>query len=158
MSLRLSYFGKRFLVVAAKIPDLWQEQNIQQERWGFHQLNLLACRQSAWFFFCRKHKKADTFHLTFIFWQNEKAVFPSPPPKYINLSGIHGYQSIITLHFRGCLTSNFMLLVVAQYEYVTNKTSFELKRSLIWSYKFFCLSAQDALSREFLAIQFMRNH
>ena len=110
-------------------------------------------------FFCRKHKKADTFHLTFIFGKMKRPFFLcSPPPKYINLSGIHGYQSIITLHFRGCLTSNFMLFVVAQYEYVTNKTSFELKRSLILSYKLFCLSAQDALSREFLAIQFMRNH
>ena len=145
-----------FFVVVAKIPDLWQEQNIQQERWGFHQLNLLACRQSAWLFLS-KTQKSRHISFNFYFWQNEKAVLPSPPPKYINLSGIHGYQSIITLHFRGCLTSNFMLFVVAQYEYVTNKTSFELKRSLIWSYKFFCLSAQDALSREFLAIQFMRN-
>ena len=108
--------------------------------------------------FLSKTQKSRQISFNFYFWQNEKAVLPSPPPKYINLSGIHGYQSIITLHFRGCLTSNFMLFVVAQYEYVTNKTSFELKRSLIWSYKFFCLSAQDALSREFLAIQFMRNH
>ena len=158
MSLSLSYLDECFFGCGSK--DTWLVAGAKHptRKMRFSSIEPPRLSTICMAFFCRKHKKADTFHLTFIFGKMKKPFFLVPHqniliyPAYMAIRVSSHYTSVDASHQISCF------LWCPQYEYVTNKTSFELKRSLIWSYKFFCLSAQDALSREFLAIQFMRNY